>query len=186
MLLPALLLGAWTACPALAAERPPEEKLRSLLVAVQRRHIKETKEVVLGAGDELKDAVAKENGHAKKAMLKRLPGMAADPLDLCRDVNRCHEAPLSTHVDDHSLINDAFLAMARPWFVLQKARGKGVAVAVEAGLGVQLRLDGLPGLAAVTFQAEPVPSGGFDIVLQEGPQASQAYAQARAVRLASK
>lgn len=184
MILPSLLLGALAAWPAGAAERPPEERLRTLLVKAQEKHLQETREVVLGSADELRDAVAKERGPAKKGMLNRLPGMAASPFNLCRDLSRCHEAPLSMHVDDRSLINDAFIAMTRPWFVLQKARGKDVSVSVEPGLGVQLGLGGLPGLEVVTFEAEPVPSGGFDVTLREGPQAALVYAGARAALLA--
>ena len=180
----ALLLGACLACPAVAAERPPEETLRVLLAQVREEHISEARQAVVGSGDELRDAVANESGPAKKGMVNRLPGMAADPFNVCRDLGRCPEAALSMHVEDPNLINDAFIAMARPWFDLQKARGKGVEVTVDAGLGVQLKLEGLPGQETVTLEAIPAPTGGFDISLREGLQAASVYASERAVLLA--
>jgi hypothetical protein len=111
--------------------------------------------------------------------------MAADPFNLCRDLSRCPEAPLSMHVEDQSLINDAFIAMARPWFDLQKARGKDVAVAIDDGLGVQLKLEGLPRQESVTLEASPAPTGGFDVSLREGPQAARIYSSERAALLAA-
>jgi len=127
--------------------------------------------------------VANESGPAKKGMMDRFPGMAADPFNLCRDLSRCPEAALSMHVEEQGLINDAFIAMARPWFNLQKARGKAVEVVVDAGLGVQLKLEGLPGLEAVTLEASPAPTGGFDVSLREGPGAALVYATERAALL---
>jgi hypothetical protein len=88
------------------------------------------------------------------------------------------------HVEDQSLINDAFVAMARPWLRLQEARGKDVAVSVDAGLGVQLKLEGLPRQEAVTLEAAPAPTGGFDISLREGPQAALVYTSERVALLA--
>ena len=184
-MLPALLLGACVAWPASAAERPPEERLRILLADVQEEHIRATREAVLGSADDLRDAVANESGPAKKGLMNRFPGMAADPFNLCRELSRCLEAPLSMHVEDQTLINDAFIAMARPWFDLQKARGKDVAVAVDAGLGVQLKLEDLPRQEVVTLEASPVPTGGFDVSLREGPQAALVYARERAAWLAT-
>jgi hypothetical protein len=87
-------------------------------------------------------------------------------------------------VEDQRLINDAFIAMARPWFNLQKARGKDVAVTVDAGLGVQLKLEDLPRQETVTLEASPAPTGGFDVSLREGPQAALVYASERAALLA--
>ncbi|MBI5239250.1 MAG: hypothetical protein HY926_02150 [Elusimicrobia bacterium] len=175
-----LIAGAAWAGPA-----SPEERLRVLLTDIQAKHVQEAREAVLGSADELKDAVANQSGPAKKGMMDRFPGMAADPFNVCRELARCPEAALSMHVEDQKLINDAFIAMARPWFKLQEARGKAVAVAVDAGLGVQLKLEGLPGLESVTLEASPAPTGGFDVSLREGSAAAVVYAAERAALLVS-
>ena len=83
-------------------------------------------------------------------------------------------------MEDQKLINDAFIAMARPWFRLQEARGKAVEVVVDAGLGVVLKLEALPGLDSVTLEASPAPTGGFDVSLREGAAAAVVYAAERA------
>ena len=171
-----LIAGAAWAVP----QVPPEEQLRVQLTDIQARHIQEARAAVLGSGDDLKDAVANESGGAKKSLMDRFPGMAADPFNVCRELARCPEAALSMHVEDQKLINDAFIAMARPWFRLQEARGKAVEVVVDAGLGVVLKLEALPGLDSVTLEASPAPTGGFDVSLREGAAAAVVYAAERA------
>src|SRR5947208_17105027 len=122
MILQALVLAAGLVQAAPAPARPPEERLRILLANIQRKHVQAMRTAVIGSADALRDAVAKESGPAKKGMMNRLPGMAPDPFNVCRDLQGCAEAPLSMHVEDQSLVDDAFIAMARPWFNLQKAR----------------------------------------------------------------
>ena len=95
-------------------------------------------------------------------------------------LQRCADAPLSFHVEDDSLIDDAFIALARPWFNLQKARGKDVSVNVEPGLGVQLTLAELPDRPTVTLESTPAPTGGFDVSVREGGDAASVYARERA------
>ena len=180
MILPALLAGACAALSAGAAEPAPEEKLRILLAQVQRQHSQAVRQTVLGSAEDLRDAVASKSGPAQRGVINHLPGMSADPFNLCRDLRRCPGAPLSLHVEDPNLINDAFIAMARPWFNLQKARGKAVEVKVDAGLGVQLKLQDLPRQEVVTLEAAPAPTGGFDISLLEGSEAALVYARERA------
>ena len=185
MMLPALLLAtglqaALTPAATAPSVRPAEETLRVLLAQVKHRHTEETRVALLGAGAELRDAVIAEKGAAKKQIMNRLPGMAADPFNMCRDLQRCAEAPLSLHVEDDSLINDAFLALARPWFNLQRARGQSVAVSVDPGEGVQLALTDLSEQPSVTLEASPAPTGGFDVTLREGAAAGKVYARERA------
>lgn len=187
MILGVLLLAAGTAFaePSTGTVvRAPEETLRVMLADLRRKHSWEVREAVLGgAAEELRDAVAAGEGPSKERLADRLPGMAKDPFGICRDLAGCREAPVSLHVEDPVLLDDAFLALARPWFKLQKARGKGVAVTVDPGTGVQLKLEGFPKLAAVTLAAEPTPTGGFDVTIEEGAEAARAFAAERAAVL---
>lgn len=189
MILSVLLLAAGTAFaesgPKIAA-RPPEETLAVMLFNLRQKHTWEVRRAVLGAAEELRDAVAASEGPAKEKFADRLPGMAKDPFGICRDLLRCPGAPLSFHVEDSAIIDDAFLALARPWFKLQSARGKSVTVTVDPGVGVRLDLEGLPQRPVVTFAATPTSTGGFDVTLEEGPEAAKAYAAERAAVLQAK
>lgn len=187
MILSVLLLAAGTAFaePSTGtAVRAPEESLRVMLADLRRKHNWQVREAVLGgAAEELRDAVASGDGAAKERLAGRLPGMAKDPFGICRDLETCREAPSSLHVEDPVLLDDAFMALARPWFKLQKARGKTVTVTVDPGTGVQLTLEGFPKVPTVTLAAEPTPTGGFDVTIAEGPDAARAFAAERAAVL---
>ena len=182
MIAVALILAAGTALatPAPAKPRDPEENLRVQLLKLHHAREYGVREAVIGSADELKDAVKSENGAAKKRLAARLPGMARDPFDICRELKDCKEAPQSLHVEDNKLVDDAFLALARPWFNIQKARGKAVTVTADPGAGVRIELEDFPGLKAVALTAEPTPTGGFDVVLDEAAEAAKAYAAAYA------
>ena len=184
MILSVLVLVAGTAlaeAPAKPAPRASEETLRVMLAKVRGRHDWQVRETMLGGAEELRDAVATESGAAKKQLANRLPGMARDPFDICRDLKGCREAPQSLHVEDDALIDDAFQALARPWFKLQQARGKAVTLTVDPGAGVRLELEDMPQRPSVTLTAAPAPTGGFDVSLEEGPDAARAYAAARKI-----
>jgi hypothetical protein len=186
MIIGVLLLAAGTAFAAPSpkeAERPPEETLRIMLYNLRQHYVWEVRQVVLGAADELRDAVAAGTGTAKGQFAERLPGMAKDPFDICRDLQGCPAAPLSLHVEETAVIDEAFVAMARPWFKLQKARGKAVSLTVDPGVGVRLNLEDFPQRPVVTLVATPTPTGGFDITMNEGSEAVQAYAAERSVVL---
>jgi hypothetical protein len=186
MIVSVLLLAAGTALaepPPKAPERHSEETLRVMLSKLRQNHTWEVRQAVLGAADELRDSVAAGTGTVKEQLAGRLPGMARDPFGICRDLSGCREAPLSLHVEDDALIDDAFLALARPWFKLQQARGKTVRLTVDPGTGVRLELEDLPSRPVVTLTAEPTPTGGFDVALDEGPEAAKAYAAERAAVL---
>jgi hypothetical protein len=178
-----LLAGLGWAAP--AAPRPPEETLRALLAGIRAAHAREERQAILGSASELRDAVTSATGAERRRMSDRLPGMAADPFNLCRDLASCPEAPLSLHAEDQALLDDAFVALARPWFALQKARGQAVSVKVEPGVGVELSLSGVPDQPVVVLEAEPAPTGGFDVVLREGRAAAAVYARERAAVLAA-
>lgn len=167
------------------AARPPEETLRVLLSGLRRHRAWETREAIIGAAEELRDSVASGEGDDRGRLADRLPGMARDPFGICRDLAGCREAPQSLHVEDDALIDDAFLALARPWFKLQEARGKKVGVSVDPGVGVRLTLEDFPGRPAVTLAAAPTPTGGFDLEVEDGPAAAKAYAAERAAVLRS-
>jgi hypothetical protein len=188
MILSVLLLAAGTAfaepAPKVVA-RHSEETLAVMLFKLRQKHTWEVRRAVLGAAEELRDAVAASAGSSKEKFADRLPGMAKDPFGICRDLVRCPEAPLSFHVEDAAIIDDAILALARPWFKLQNARGKAVTVTVDPGVGVRLDLEGLPQRPAVTFSAMPTSTGGFDVTLDEGAEAAKAYAAERAAVLRS-
>jgi hypothetical protein len=182
MILGILALAAGTAFAGASpktAERPSEETLRVMLLNLRQHHAWEVRQAVLGAADELRDSVAAGAGSAKEQFADRLPGMAKDPFDLCRNLAGCPAAPQSLHVEDDALIDDAFLALARPWFNLQKARGKAVTLTVDPGVGVRLSLEDFPQHPVVTLEASPTPTGGFDVVMDESPAAAHAYAVER-------
>jgi len=187
MILSVLLLAAGTALaePSTGtAVKAPEESLRVMLADLRRKHNWQVREAVLGgAAEELRDAVASGDGAAKERLAARLPGMAKDPFGICRDLETCREAPASLHVEDPVLLDDAFMALARPWFKLQKARGKAVTVTVDPGTGVRLTLEAFPKAPVVTLSAEPTPTGGFDVTIEEGPEAAKAFAAERAAVL---
>lgn len=192
LLLAAGLSASAAPAPAPAARKAPassvrtsEERLRGLLSGIRAKHEKAQREAIFGPGaaDELRDAVAKNTGAGKKLFADRLPGMAADPFDLCRDLEGCKEAPLSMHVEDDALIDDAFVALARPWLNLQKARGRELKITADPGQGVVLSLEGLLTQPTVTLEASPAPTGGFDVSLAEGQTAAAVYAAERAAAL---
>lgn len=171
------------AASAALAGATPEEQLRAALSRVRSANTWELRRAVLGDAADLRDAVANGAGAEKKRLADRLPGMSKEPFALCRDLERCREAPQSLHVEDTALIDEAFVALARPWFHLQKARGKAAGVAVEPGVGVKIELEGLEGLAFVTLEAMPTPTGGFDVSLAQGRGAAERYAAERAAVL---
>jgi hypothetical protein len=163
----ALLLGALA--PAAAAS--PEEVLRAKLGAIRREHLRTDRRAVLGPSARLRDAVAE----------RAAAGAPRPSVPLCADLEDCRQAPLAVHVEDNALLDEAFVAAARPWLKLQEARGKAVSVAVDPGVGVRLRLEDLPSQPVVTLEAQPsAADGGFDVVLVEGPAAARAYARERA------
>lgn len=170
-----------------AAPKSAEDVLSIGLSRLRQKHSSEMRRAVLGGGaEELRDAVAAGSGSERKRLAGRLPGMAEEPYDICRDLDRCREAPRSLHVEEHFLADDAFRALARPWIKLQEARGKAVKVIVDAGAGVRLELEDLSRWPVVTLSAEPAPTGGFDVVVEDGAEASRAFALERAAVLSRK
>lgn len=189
MILSALVLAAGTALAAPAPKapvQPAEETLRVMLLKLRHNDAWQAHEAIMGSGDELRDAVSTGKGSEKIEMADRLPGMAQDPFDVCRSLDGCPQAPQSMHVEDAKLIDDAFLALARPWFKLQEARGKTVALKVDPGTGVQLTLEDNARQPVVTLEASPAPTGGFDVLLDDGQKAAQTYSAERAALLAKK
>src|SRR5690348_10029964 len=109
MVLNALLLAAGVAFAAStpkAAAPHSEETLRGLLSSLRRDHAAQVRGAVLGAAEELRDSVASGTGTAKEQLADRLPGMARDPFNICRELVGCREAPQSLHVEDFTLIDD--------------------------------------------------------------------------------
>ena len=191
MILPLLLLasGAAFAAPAPSAKpshRSPEETLAVMLSKLRQDHASEMRRNVLGGAEELRDAVAADSGAGRKKLADRLPGMSVEPFNLCRSLAACKEAPVSLHVEDDFLADDAFLALARPWIKLQEARGKAVKLTVDPGVGVQLELEDLPRWPVVTLSAMPAPTGRMEVADEDGPGAARAYAVERGELLANK
>jgi len=189
MALPILLLAAtvaFAAEPAKTVRPSSEETLAVMLSKLRQGHAREMRQSVMGGAEELRDAVAAAPPSARKLLAGRLPGVSEEPFDLCRDLARCPQAPLSLHVEDDALADDAFLALARPWIKLQEARGKAVQLTIDPGAGVQLALEDLPAFPVVTLAASPAPTGGFDVAVEDGPRAAKAYAAARAALLGAK
>jgi hypothetical protein len=188
MILSVLLLVAGTAfaeTPSKNPVEPPEETLRGMLLKLRNPHDWEVRQEIFSGAEELRDAVTSGAGTEKLRAAERLPGMAKDPYDLCADIFACTEAPLSLHVETPDKIDEAIVALARPWFNLQKTRGKAVEMVVDHGVGVQLKLEDFAAEPVVTFTAEPVSTGGFDVALVDGAAAAKAYSAQRAVTLKS-
>jgi len=177
-----LLLVAGTAfagVPARPVQSSPEVKLAVLLSSLRQNHASAMRRAVMGGGaEDLRDAVATGSGETRKRLAGRLPGMAPEPFNICRTLAACPTAPLSLHAED-SLTDSAFQALARPWIKLQEARGKKVVVKLDPGAGVVLELEDMPAWPVVILAAEPAPTGGFDIAVENGPEAAKAYAAAR-------
>lgn len=181
-----LLLAAGVAFAGSApapARSSAEESLAVMLSKVRQERAVEMRRGVLGGAEELRDAVAAGAGHERKRLAGRLPGMSEEPFDLCRSLARCREAVLSLHVEDDALTDDALRALARPWIKLQEARGKAVKVTVDPGIGVQLELEDMPRWPVVTLTASPTSTGGFDVAVEDGPEAAKVYAAERAAAL---
>lgn len=189
MIISVLLLAAGVAFagPPVKAPRPaPEETLAVMLATLRQDHALEMRRELLGGAEELRDAVAAGTGHERKRLADRLPGMSREPFNICRNLAGCREAPQSLHVEDDFLADDAFLALARPWFKLQEARGKSVKLTLDPGIGVRLELEDLPRRPVVILAASPAPTGGFDVAVEDGPEAARAYAAERAAVLSEK
>jgi len=189
MILPLLLLatGAAFAAPAPPAKpSSPEETLAVMLSKLRQEHAVEMRKGVLGGAEELRDAVAADAGPGRKKLADRLPGMSPEPYNLCRTLAACKEAPISLHVQETALADDAFLALARPWIKLQEARGKTVKVTVDPGTGVRLELEDMPRWPVVTLAAVPAPTGGLDVEVEDGADAAAAYAAERGAHFAKK
>jgi hypothetical protein len=188
MILSVLFLVAGTAfagSPQKNAAEPPEETLRGMLLKIRNPHDWEVRQEIFSGAEDLRDSVTSGTGNDKLRAADRLPGMAKDPYDLCQDIFACTEAPQSLHVERPENIDEAILGLARPWFNLQKTRGKAVEVVVDHGVGVQLKLEDFAAQPVVTFTAEPAPTGGFDVALVDGPAAAKAFAVQRAATLQS-
>ena len=186
MVLSILVLLAGTAfagAPRQNVVQSPEEILRGELSALRRDHDKAVRRTMFEGAEELRDAVTSGSGPAKVRLANRLPGVAPNPFEVCMDLDLCPEAPSSLHVDEPEKIDDAFVALARPWFKLQEARGKGVTTVVAHGVGVQLKLEDFPQQPVVTLTAEPAETGGFDVASDAGPAAAKAFAAERAALL---
>lgn len=189
MVLSILLLLAGTA----SAGTPPkvvvassEEILRGALAALRHDHDMAVRQTMFEGAEELRDAVTSGAGPAKVQLAGRLPGMAPNPFEVCMDLDLCPQAPSSLHVDEPEKVDDAFVALARPWFKLQEARGKTVSMRVEHGVGVQLTLQDFPQQPVVTFTAEPAETGGFDVSSDASPDAGKAFVAQRAAVLQPK
>lgn len=128
------------------------------------------------SGAQLRAVIAQAEGAGRRRLMDRLPGMAREPFGLCRDLERCPEAPLWLHVADEALIPDAVQALTRPWANLLAARGKRVAPGREA-------LAGFPG-ASLSVRVVPVPTGGFDVALIGAADPAALYARERSAVLA--
>jgi hypothetical protein len=176
MILPILLSLSTVASAATGAEA---ELARQLSALRAERLAAARAALEVGAAEDLRDAVS-AGGEEGRRMAARLPGMARDPFNLCRTLAECREAPASLHIEDHALADDAFRALARPWILLQEARGKSVKILVDQGLGVRLELEDFPSLPAVTLTAAPAPTGGFDLAVEDADAARRAYSAARA------
>ncbi len=189
MILSVLLLTAGAAFagpPAKTAPRSSEQALAVMLAKLRQGRASTVRQAVMGGAEELRDAVAADKGNGRKRLADRLPGVSPEPFNLCRSLSACREAPLSLHVDEDFLADDAFLALARPWIKLQEARGKAVKLTVDPGVGVQLELEDLPRWPVVTLAASPAPTGGLDVAVEDGAEAARAYAAERAAFLAVK
>jgi hypothetical protein len=156
-----------------------------MLLKIRNPHDWEVRQEIFSGAEDLRDAVTSGTGNDKLRAAERLPGMAKNPYELCQDIFDCTEAPQSLHVEGPEEIDEAILALARPWFNLQKTRRKAVEVVVDHGVGVQLKLEDFAAQPVVTFTAEPAVTGGFDVALVDGTAAAKTFAAQRAATLQS-
>lgn len=177
---------AFAGSPPKSAAQTPEEILRGKLSALRHDHDLAVRQTMFEGAEELRDAVTSGAGPAKVRLANRLPGMAPDPLEVCMDLALCPRAPSSLHVDEPEKLDDAFVALARPWFKLQEARGKTVTTVVAHGVGVQLTLQDFPQQPVVTLTASPAETGGFDVSSDASPAAAKAFAAERSAVLHGK
>lgn len=184
----ALIPAQKPALPEHASDRAVERRLRGALDEQRKKReaLAAAARAIIAGDAPLKDAVASapkaEPADAPDARrtLNRLPGMSAEPFNLCPTLERCAEAPLSLHVDDEILIPDAMVALARPWIALEKARGAELTLTPEDhGRAVTLARASGP---AMSLQVSAVPTGGFDVWLKaDGDAAAQFSAERAAV-----
>lgn len=130
---------------------------------------------------EIRDDILRAQGAQRQQLAERLPGMAAEPFDFCRDLEHCTRARTSFHVDDESLVRDAVAAVVRPWIILEKARGDALAFEPVEGAGdkiLDLKLKSLPN-AALGVHVEPVSTGGYDVWLTGSSNPGDLFRHAR-------
>ena len=122
----------------------------------------------------------------RQALLERLPGLKADPLQACARLETCSSAPLSFDVERSAQVGPAVWALIRPWMLLQQARGFELGVLVDEEKGdrlLKLELEGEPRLA-LSLHAEAAPEGGFRLWLDGAPEAADWFARTRLAVLA--
>lgn len=135
----------------------------------------------------LKDSVSSARPMPAPPPLRDLPGLSAEPFDVCRTLERCWPLPTSFHVESPALIGDAVTALLRPWIALGKARGWrfsfGPAGAAPAMLTASL--DGLPEVR-LSVASAAVRTGGYDVWLDEAGDAPAVFERERLTVLATR
>ncbi|MBI4387246.1 MAG: hypothetical protein HY551_07675 [Elusimicrobia bacterium] len=134
----------------------------------------------------LKERIEQAEPIERRMLLERLPGMRAAAFDACRSLSTCARAPSLLHVENPSLVDDAVVALIRPWMILQNARGKELRIVSSAGAGeqlVRLKLGGLE-KAVLEVHASPTPMGGVNVWLYGRPDPSALFDQERRALLA--
>ena len=106
----------------------------------------------------------------RRTLLETLPGMRPDPLTSCRSLESCPEASTMIHVEDPRQIEDAVAALARPWILLQHARGRRITVAPAVDERNRImRLVAEDALVSpLEIYVSPLVQGGYNVWL-DGP-----------------
>ena len=130
--------------------------------------------------------IKKADEEQKHRLLERLPGMAPSPFASCRVLEGCPEAPVSFHVPDAGLVNEALEALVRPWILLQRARYRKVVLRSAPDKGdriARLDLEGLP-KAGLEIHVAPAVSGGLNVWLKGKADPAELYRSERQALLA--
>jgi hypothetical protein len=136
----------------------------------------------------LQQVIGKSTGSRKRRLMERLPGMKAEPLASCRTLSGCVEAPVSYHVDDSDHIVEAAAALARPWVILQKARGQSLSFEASIESGGRLlnfMLEDKPELLMSIEAKRSAKEGGFDVILKGPTDPASLFEHERQATLAS-
>jgi hypothetical protein len=179
-----------------SSDRSVEESLRAWLnaqnfdqkakPAAPAQDMSDLKDAVAAPAPEIREDILRADGSKRQRLADRLPGMAPEPFDICRNLEQCTQARTSFHVDEESMVRDAVAALVRPWIILEKARGNALDFAPAQGGEkiLDLKVKSLPD-AALSVHVEAVSTGGYDVWLTGSSNPGDLFRHSRDAVLAA-